>query len=93
MTNVIPLFDPATHYRIELQGRVDLDWLRSFNNSWEFSVGETGQAENITVLDVHADQSRIVGLVRRLHGLGITILQLQIIPDEGKAREFSLLSG
>ncbi len=83
MNNVKPLFDPATHYRIEVRGRVDVDWLRSFNSSWEFSVDEARQMENITVLEVHADQSGIVGLVRRLHGLGMTILQLQIIQKEG----------
>ena len=43
--------------------------------------------EDVIVLKVHADQSGIVGLVRRLHGLGITILQLQIISDGGKATE------
>ncbi len=83
MNNVKPLFDPMTHYRIEVRGRVDVDWLRSFNHSWEFSVDEAGQVENTTVLDVHADQAGIVGLVRRLHGLGMTILQLQIMQKDG----------
>jgi len=36
------------------------------------------------VLDVHTDQSGMIGLVRRLHGLGITILELQILPEVGK---------
>ena len=43
--------------------------------------------EDITVLNVHTDQSGIVGLVRRLHGLGMPILQLQVISDGGKAAE------
>jgi hypothetical protein len=43
--------------------------------------------EDITVLKVHTDQSGMVGLVRRLHGLGMTILQLQIVLSEGKAAE------
>jgi hypothetical protein len=43
--------------------------------------------EDITVLTMHTDQSGIVGLVRRLHGLGMTILQLQIVLSEGKAAE------
>jgi hypothetical protein len=74
-----PLFDPTTHYRIEVRGRVDVDWLQSFDASAEVIVDETRQMEDVTVLNVHADQSGIVGLVRRLHGLGMTILQLQII--------------
>jgi len=36
---------------------------------------------------VHTDQSGIVGLLRRLHGLGITILQWQIVSDGGKTAE------
>ena len=37
--------------------------------------------------ELHSDQSGIIGLVRRLHGLGIPILKLQIIPQGGKAGE------
>jgi hypothetical protein len=74
-----PIFDPATHYRIELQGHIDLDWLQSFDSSAEIIVDETNQMGEFTVLNVHTDQAGIVGLVRRLHGLGITILQLQIV--------------
>ena len=39
------------------------------------------------LLSVHTDQSGIVGLVRRLPGLAMTILQLQIVSDGGKAAE------
>jgi hypothetical protein len=85
MNNAKPIFDPATHYRIELQGRVDVEWLQSFGCSAEIRDDETGQMEDITVLNVYADQAGIVGLIRRLHGLGITIQQLQIISDGGRA--------
>jgi hypothetical protein len=79
-----PLFDSATHYRIEVQGRVDVEWLQRFDSSAEIIVDATRQMEDITVLDMHTDQSGIVGLVRRLHGLGMTILQLQIITQKEK---------
>ena len=87
MKNAQPIFDPATHYRIEVWGRVDVEWLQNFDGSAEIIVDETRQIEDITVLNVNTDQSGIVGLVRRLHGLGITILQFQIISDGGKAAE------
>ncbi len=87
LNNAQPIFDPATHYRIEVRGRVDVDWLQSFDSSAEINVYETRQMEDITVLDVNTDQSGIVGLVRRLHGLGMTILQFQIVSNEGKAAE------
>jgi hypothetical protein len=82
-----PIFDPTTHYRIAVQGRVDVEWLQSFDSSVEIIVDETMQLDDVTVLNVHTDQAGIVGLVRRLHGLGMTILQLQIVSDGGKATE------
>ena len=84
MNNVQPMFDPATNYRIEVKGRVDVEWLQSFEGSAEISFAETGQMEDVIVLNVHTDQAGIVGLMRRLHALGMTILQLQIIPGERK---------
>ena len=87
MKNAQPIFDPATHYRIEIEGRVDVEWLQSFDSSVELSLEETRQMEELTVLNVNTDQSGIVGLVRRLHGLGITILQWQIVSDGGKTAE------
>ena len=87
MKNTQPMFDPATHYQIAVQGRVDVDWLQSFDGSAEIIVAETRQTEDITVLNVHTDQSGIVGLLRRLHGLGMTIQNFQIISDGGKAAE------
>jgi hypothetical protein len=88
MNNAKPLFDPTTHYRIEVRGRVDVDWLQSFDGSAEISADETRQMGEITVLNVRTDQSGIVGLVRRLHGLGMTILQVQVVADGGKCSEF-----
>ena len=87
MNNAQPIFDPATRYRIEVRGRVNEEWLQSFDGSAEIIDDETRQMEDITVLNVNTDQSGIVGLVRRLHGLGMTILRLQIVLDGGKAAE------
>jgi hypothetical protein len=66
---------------------VDVDWLQSFDGSAEISADRTEQMEDMTVLNVHTDQAGMVGLVRRLHGLGMTILQLQIVSDGEKATE------
>ena len=87
MRTAQPLFDPTTHYQIELRGRVDLDWLQSFDENAQLIIDETNKMGNATLLDVHTDQSGIVGLVRGLHGLGMTILQLQIVPNEGTGAE------
>ena len=87
MNKAQPIFDSATHYRIELQGAVDVAWLQSFDCSAEICVDETRQMEDITVLKMHTDQSGMVGLVRRLHGLGMTILQVQIVLSKGKSAD------
>ncbi len=87
MNNLQPIFDPATHYRIEVKGRVDVEWLQSFDSSAEIIANEAKQMEDITVLSVHTDQAGIVGLVRRLHGLGMTILQLQVVSAGGNVTE------
>lgn len=79
MTNTGPIFDTATHYQIEVRGRVDVKWLQRFDSSAEIIANEVRQREDITVLKVHTDQSGMVGLVRSLHRLGMAILQLQII--------------
>lgn len=79
MNDAQPLFDSTTHYRIEVRGRVDVEWLQSFDSSVEILLDETRVMEETTVLSVHTDQSGIVGLVRRLHGLGMTIQQLEIV--------------
>jgi hypothetical protein len=79
------MLDQATHYRIEVQGRVDVGWLQSFDSSAALDLDETTQMADTTVLNVYTDQSGMVGLVRRLHGLSMTILQIQIISDEAKA--------
>lgn len=84
MNNAQPIFDPTTHYRMDVQGRVDVEWLQSFDSSVEIIIDDTRQMEDVTVLRVHTDQSGIVGLVRRLHGLGITILQFQMITRKEK---------
>lgn len=84
MNNPQPLFDSTTQYRIEVRCLVDVDWLQSFDRSAEIIADESGQMKEITVLDVHTDQSGIVKLVRRLHGLGVTILQFQMITRKEK---------
>jgi hypothetical protein len=54
-----------------------------FDSSVELIANATGSREGLTVLMVDTDQSGIVGLVRLLHGLGVTILQLRVVPVGG----------
>jgi hypothetical protein len=72
--------DPPTRYRIEVRGRVSLDWLQDFAEDAQLLSAEAGPGKEVTVVTVRADQAAVVGLVRRLHGLGMTILQVQAVP-------------
>jgi hypothetical protein len=83
--NAQPIFDPATHYRIELKGPLDVGWLQSFDIAADISAQDACQKTGIILLSARTDQSGLVGLVRILHGLGITILRIQIVPDTARA--------
>ena len=87
MKNIQPLFDSATHYRIEVQGRVDVTWLQNFDRSAAVTFCETGPAGETSVLEMHTDQSGIVGLLRKMHAAGWVILQVNIIPDLGNGED------
>jgi hypothetical protein len=82
-----PLFDTSTHYRIEVRGRVDVEWLQGFDSSVEISVDKVRLQEGITVLTVKSDQAGIVGLVRRLHGVGMAIMQVQVVTSGDDAAQ------
>ena len=84
MNHTGPLFDPTTHYRIDVRGPVDAEWLRSFDNSTEILVDEPRQVEGISVLHVFTDQSGMIGLLRRLHSLGMSIQHVQILEERRK---------
>jgi hypothetical protein len=84
MNNAGPIFDPATTYCIEVRGRVDAEWLQSFDSSTEILVRESGQVHDSSVLHVYTDQSGMIGLLRRLHSLGMTIQQVRIVTGKEK---------
>lgn len=61
-------------YRITLQGLVDEDFVAAFCPPETDLVHDDG----VTVLsNIQADQASMVGLVRHLHNLGLTILALE----------------
>jgi hypothetical protein len=80
---VEPIFDSTTHYRIEVRGHIDIEWLRSLQGPVEISVADAGQRDQIredsTVFEVSTDQAGVIGLVRTLHSLGVTIQQFAVV--------------
>ena len=68
---------------ITVRGRVDIEWLRSLEGPVEIIVADAGQQEEdgkeLTAFSVISDQAGIVGLMRTLHTLGMTIQPFQIV--------------
>ena len=56
-----------------------MEWLQSFEDSIEIINDEMAQVKDMTIINVHTDQSGVVGLIRRIHGLGLTILKVELI--------------
>ena len=79
MKRAKPLFDAATQYRVAVQGRVEQEWLQDFDDTAKISVDADRKMEHISVLSFHTDQAGIVGLIRRLPGLGTTTKNFRII--------------
>ena len=79
MNNIQPIYDPATGYLLEVRGRIDVEWLQSFDRSTEIISDEMAERKDLTIINVYTDQSGVVGLIRRLHGLGLTILKVELI--------------
>ena len=78
MNKIQPIFDPATGYRIEVQGRANAEWLQTFESSIAIIDNEMAQVKDMTIINVQTDQSGVVGLIRRIHGLGLTILKVEL---------------
>ena len=74
-----PIDDPGTCYHIEVRGWIDPAWLQSFDASAQIHARE--QEAGLTVLEVRTDQAGVVGLLRRLHELGISIHRFQVVSE------------
>jgi len=79
MSHAGPIFDPTAEYRIEVRGGIDVDWLQSFDSSTAILKDDMSASKDVTIIHAHMDQSGVVGLIRRIHGLGLTILKMELI--------------
>ncbi len=67
----------SIEYRIKVQGPVDahiVDWLGPVTIH---STEKAGDESVTTLLGIVADQAGIVGLIRRLHGMGVILLSVE----------------
>ena len=64
-------------YEIQVYGQVDDSWLDLFGTSKVHSEILADNGQVTTLSDLIMDQSALVGLIRRLHGLGIVLISIR----------------
>ena len=67
------------NYEIKVYGQVDDSWLVFFGEAKVHVEVLADNSQVTTFSDVIMDQAGLVGLIRRLHGLGIVLISLQLI--------------
>ncbi len=79
----MPSLDQPAEYTVRIHGRIDgdpTDWLGPMQ-----VAGAVGDGDVTTLGGIVTDQAGIVGLVRRLHSLGIVLLSVErLAPGPGE---------
>lgn len=64
-------------YEIKIYGQLDKSWLVWFGNPQAPIDIMVDESEVSTLSNIVMDQAGLVGLIRRLHGLGIVLLSIR----------------
>lgn len=67
-------------YQIEIFGQPDASWRGWFGDASVHTEIQADGSEITTFTDVAVDQAGLVGLIRRLHGLGIVVRSIRQSP-------------
>lgn len=69
-------------YRIHVQGNLDENWGDYFGG---LLLSTTNEADQVPISTLHTplmDQAALIGLVNRLHGLGLSLLLVEHVSTE-----------
>jgi hypothetical protein len=81
MTQAISL-NSQNRYEIKIYGQLDDSWLGWFGEA-EAQVETVADHRQVTTFsNVIMDQAGLVGLIRRLHGLGVVLISVQLAPTD-----------
>jgi hypothetical protein len=73
--------DSENVYEVTVKGEIDLSWLTAFSEVGVHSeIVERGGYPS-TLFTIATDQAGLVGLVRRLHGLGVLLVSIRRAPE------------
>ena len=64
-------------YEIKICGQLDDSWLGLFGEAESHTAILEDNLQVTTISNIVMDQAGLVGLIRRLHGLGIVLLSIQ----------------
>jgi len=66
-------------YEIKVYGQLDDSWLDWFGEAKAHAEILDNNSQATTFSDVVMDQAGLVGLIRRLHGLGIVLISIRLV--------------
>jgi hypothetical protein len=64
-------------YEIKIYGQLDDSWLSWFCEAKAHAEALDDKSQVTTFSDVVMDQAGLVGLIRRLHGLGVVLISIR----------------
>ena len=67
-------------YEITVKGEINLSWLRGFGEVDVQTEHLAGGGHQCTLSKIVTDQAGLVGLIRRLHGLGVVLVSVRQAP-------------
>jgi hypothetical protein len=68
-------------YEIKIYGQLDDSWLGRFGEAQAQVETLVDQSQITTFSNVIMDQAGLVGLIRRLHGLGVVLVSVRQAPE------------
>ena len=70
----------AQVYEITVKGEIDESWLTGFGEGDVRTEQLAGGGQHVTRSRIVTDQAGLVGLIRRLHGLGVVFVSVRQAP-------------
>ena len=67
-------------YEITIKGEINLSWLTGFGEVDVQTENLAGGGQQCTRSRIVTDQAGLVGLIRRLHGLGVVFVSIRQAP-------------
>jgi hypothetical protein len=68
-------------YEIKVRGKIEVSWLTGFDEVAVQTEIIAGGGHQSTLFKIVTDQAGLVGLIRRLHGLGVVLVSVQQAPE------------